>query len=243
MKHNQNPTKEELEAIAAKNGGSLYLNNTQITSLPDNLTVGCYLDLRDTQITSLPDNLTVGGWLYLGNTPITSLPDNLTVGCSLDIRGTQIINKNNYKQLNHGDYVPGKYLYADGILTHIKRKKTIGQYTYYIGKIEGKNVVQKGNIYAHCKTFRDGVKDIEFKAAESRGAEQYKNLTLDSTVTKDEAITMYRIITGACRQGTEMFVRNLKETKSTYTVREIIDITKGQYNSSVFKAFFAERED
>ena len=109
MKHNQNPTKEELEAIAAKNGGSLYLNNTQITSLPDNLTVGCYLDLRDTQITSLPDNLTVGGWLYLGNTPITSLPDNLTVGCSLDIRGTQIINKNNYKQLNHGDYVPGKY--------------------------------------------------------------------------------------------------------------------------------------
>ena len=103
--------------------------------------------------------------------------------------------------------------------------------------------MQKGNIYAHCKTFRDGVKDIEFKAAESRGAEQYKNLTLDSTVTKDEAITMYRIITGACRQGTEMFVRNLKETKSTYTVREIIDITKGQYNSSVFKAFFAERED
>jgi hypothetical protein len=85
------------------------------------------------------------------------------------------------------------------------------------------------------------VKDIEFKAAESRGAEQYKNLTLDSTVTKDEAITMYRIITGACRQGTEIFVSNLKETKDTYTVREIIDITKGQYNSSIFKAFFAER--
>lgn len=44
MKHNQNPTKEELEAIAAKNGGSLYLRGTQITSLPDNLTVGDWLD-------------------------------------------------------------------------------------------------------------------------------------------------------------------------------------------------------
>jgi len=68
-------------------GGSLYLENcTGITSLPDNLTVGGYLDLRGTGITSLPDNLTVGGSLYLKNcTGITSLPDNLTVGGSLDL--------------------------------------------------------------------------------------------------------------------------------------------------------------
>ncbi|WP_368666893.1 hypothetical protein, partial [Dysgonomonas sp. 511] len=34
--------------------GSLDLRGTQITSLPDNLTVGGSLDLRGTQITSLP---------------------------------------------------------------------------------------------------------------------------------------------------------------------------------------------
>ena len=33
-------------------GGSLYLRGTQITSLPDNLTVGGYLDLEGTQITN-----------------------------------------------------------------------------------------------------------------------------------------------------------------------------------------------
>jgi len=71
-------------------GGSLDLRGTQITSLPDNLTVGGSLYLRGTQITSLPDNLTVGGSLYLRGTQITSLPDNLTVGGSLDLRGTQI---------------------------------------------------------------------------------------------------------------------------------------------------------
>ena len=71
-------------------GGYLYLRGTQITSLPDNLTVGGYLDLRGTQITSLPDNLTVGGSLYLRGTQITSLPDNLTVGGYLYLRGTQI---------------------------------------------------------------------------------------------------------------------------------------------------------
>jgi hypothetical protein len=45
--------------------GSLDLENTQITELPDNLTVGGDLDLSDTPITELPDNLTVGRSLYL----------------------------------------------------------------------------------------------------------------------------------------------------------------------------------
>jgi len=68
----------------------LNLSNTQITSLPDNLTVEGWLDLSNTQITSLPDNLTVGGDLYLRNTQITSLPDNLSVGGGLDLSNTQI---------------------------------------------------------------------------------------------------------------------------------------------------------
>jgi hypothetical protein len=35
-------------------GGSLYLQGTQITSLPSGLKVGGYLDLRGTQITKIP---------------------------------------------------------------------------------------------------------------------------------------------------------------------------------------------
>ena len=53
--------------------GHLDLEGTQITSLPDNLSVGGCLDLKGTPITSLPDNLSVGGWLNLSETPITSL--------------------------------------------------------------------------------------------------------------------------------------------------------------------------
>jgi hypothetical protein len=49
------------------------------TLTPDDLKVGGYLDLTNlylanTKITSLPDDLQVGGNLYLRNTPITSLP-------------------------------------------------------------------------------------------------------------------------------------------------------------------------
>ena len=172
-------------------GGNLWLNNIPITSLPDNLTVGGWLDLSGTLITSLPYNLTVGGSLYIRGTKITSLPDNLTVGGEIISDGGKIKNSGHYKRLQHGDYVEGKYLFADHILTHVKRAKKIGEYTFYVGKIPGMNVVFDGEYYAHCETFSEGVRDIEFKRASDRGADQYRPLTLDSEVSKDEAITMY----------------------------------------------------
>ena len=178
-----------------------------------------------------------GGWLDLRGTQITSLPDNLTVGGSLDLRGTQIKNRN-CKHLKDGDYVEGKYLYCDNILTHVKSRKVIGNYTFYIGKIKNKNVVCDGEHYAHCKTFKEGVLDIEFKKSKDRGAEQYENLTLESELTYDEAVIAYRIITGACRAGTQQFLDGLKEVKEKYKISEIISLTKGQYGASIFENFF-----
>ena len=216
----------------------LFLRGTPITSLPENLTVGVWLDLSGTLITSLPYNLTVGGSLYIRGTKITSLPDNLTVGGEIISDGGKIKNSGHYKRLQHGDYVEGKYLFADHILTHVKRAKKIGEYIFYVGKIPSKNVAFDGEYYAHCKTFSDGVRDIEFKRASDRGSDQYRSLTLDSEVSKDEAITMYRVITGACQQGTDSFVNSLRDTKDRYTVREMISITHGQYGSRTFAEFF-----
>ena len=131
-------TLEEAKEMMDQNNGNLDLRGTNITALPDNLTVGGWLNLSNTNITALPDNLTVGGWLYLRDTEIT----NPTV-----------------KRLRHGEYVSGKYLYADRILTHVKKKKKIGEYTLFVGKIPGYNVVFDGKYYAHCRNFRDGVAD------------------------------------------------------------------------------------
>jgi hypothetical protein len=84
-------TKKERVNIVCRNLGWLYKNNIiHIIDLPDNLSVGGYLDLRGTKITSLPDNLSVGGYLDLEGTKITSLPDNLNVGGSLYLGGTKI---------------------------------------------------------------------------------------------------------------------------------------------------------
>ncbi|MBQ7913748.1 MAG: hypothetical protein IJ308_08450 [Clostridia bacterium] len=225
-------------------GGSLDLIGTQITALPDNLTVGGSLDLRDTQITALPDNLTVGGWLDLSGTQITALPNNLTVGGSLDLRDKQIKIKERAKVKGffEGEERPNAWLYCDDMLVHIKRKKKVGKYTYYVGKIPNMNVIYDGEHYAHCKDIKSGVLDLEFKKAKGRGADQYKNLTLESVLTYDEAVIAYRIITGACQAGTQHFLNGLKETKEKYTVAEIIELTKGQYGSATFKNFFEKKD-
>lgn len=193
------PTLEELQAIMNINGGSL--------------------DLSGTQITALPDNLTVGDSLYLSSTQITA---------------------ENVKRLQNRDYVEGKYLYADNILTHIKYTRKKGKYTLYVGKIKGKNVISDGINYAHCGKWKDGISDLNFKAATDRGAEQYKRLTLDSIVNKDDAVAMYRVITGACQQGTKNFLDSLPELKKEYKISEIIELTKGNYGADTFKKFFEE---
>lgn len=182
-----------------------------------------------------------GGSLYLRGTQITALPEGLAVGGSLDLRGTPINGKDvkKIRRLHDGDYVEGKYLYCDGILTHIAKKRKVGGYTLYVGKIKGENVVSDGTLYAHCETLRDGVADIAFKRAAERGADQYRGIDMDTPIPLESAKTMYRIITGACSAGTEHFAQSLGDKlQDAYTVREMIEVTKGQYNAERFAAFF-----
>jgi len=203
--------------------GNLDLSNTSITALPDNLTVGGWLDLRNTAIAVLPDNLTVGGWLYLSGTSIT------------------VEGRAKYA-LHDGTYVPGRYLYADGILTHIINCHSAGDYTVYTGKIKGRNVVSVTvgdvTLYAHCNKIRDGIADLQFKLMKNRGTEQYRELTLSSTLSFDDARAMYRIITGACSAGTQQFIDGLREVKDEYSVAEMLEMTKGSYGHAVFAGFF-----
>ena len=128
-----------------------------------------------------------GGSLYLRGTQITALPEGLTVGGSLYLRDTQITNDGKYHRLREGDFVDGKYIYCDGMLTHISRKKVFGQYTYFVGKIKGQDVIYDGEFYAHCKSFEDGVRDLSFKRAKDRGS-----CTLPYAVRARQGICLFR---------------------------------------------------
>jgi hypothetical protein len=158
------------------------------------------------------------------------------VGCT----GLADEERKKVKRMQDGEYVPGKYLYADRILIRVDHDRKLGEYTYYVGKIKGKNVISDGRHYAHCSNFREGLADLRFKEQEERGAEQYKGTPLDKEIPIEECMVMYRVITGACQAGTQGFVDSLQEKKETYTVREIIELTRGKYGAETFERFWEE---
>ena len=216
-------TLEQLnKMVEDADGGSLLLNG--LTSIPEGF------------------NPTVGGSLGLDG--LTSIPEgfNPTVGGSLGLNG--LTREKRAKVKNNrpvpGFYKSGEYLYADGILTHVKGTKKVDRYTLYIGKVPNKNVVSDGAHFAHCDSLREGIADLEFKTAKDRGAKQFEGRSLDEELTVQELVTMYRIITGACRQGSERFVNSLGQLKARYTIREAIQMTRGQYGAERFAEFFGE---
>jgi hypothetical protein len=208
------------------------------SKLESGITVGGSLYLQGTAITSLPDNLTVGGSLYLQGTAITSLPDNLTVGGYLYLRGTAIKDTSMVKQLKNGDKTD-KWIYADGSLTHIQKVKKLNDITVYISPYNTVLATKDHETFAHGKDIRSAIQDLNFKLAK-RNVEDYRGLSLDTEIKFDDAVVMYRVITGSCQYGTQRFIDEHPELekKKTITIREAIELTKGSYGSELFEKFF-----
>lgn len=101
-------------------------------------------------------------------------------------------------------------------------------------------IITDGENYSHGETIKQAKADLIYKIS-NRDTSQFNNLTLDSVLPKEDAIKMYRIITGACEFGTKQFVSSLKKTKKEYSVKEIIDLTSGQFGNEKLKQFFEEK--
>jgi hypothetical protein len=71
--------------------GHLDLENSQVTQLPKDLSVGGDLDLINSQVTQLPENLSVEGHLDLEDSQVTHLPKNLSIGGDIYINEDQNI--------------------------------------------------------------------------------------------------------------------------------------------------------
>lgn len=93
--------------------------------------------------------------------------------------------------------------------------------------------------WSHGETLRAAKDDLIYKIG-NRDKSLYADLTLDSVLTIEKAIEAYRVITGACAAGTRYFVKSLSKVKQKYTIREICEITKGEYGAKEFADFFAK---
>ena len=136
------------------------------------------------------------------------------------------------------EWKSGRYILVDGIFTEvISRKKDVWK-VKRIGRSDEEYVVHGNGKYAHGKTIQEAKNDLLYKIS-SRDKSKYEHLKLTDSLSHEEAIEAYRVITGACSAGTRHFVENeLMVHKSEYTIAEIIEATKGKYGNDAFAEFF-----
>ena len=171
----------------------------------------------------------------------SKLESGLVVGGWLNVSGTALYDKKpKYNRLVNGT-ITDKYIYADNILTVYSKVRKHKEYTIYVTPFKNTSkayVITNGNHYAHCKDIKDGILDIKFKEAE-RDLSKYRSLGLDHKMSYEEAVIMYRVITGACSGGTQHFLDTHELSKQKkYSVREIIELTKGQYGNDRLQEYF-----
>ena len=238
-------------------GGNIDLSCSKINKLPDNLFVCGYLDITHTNIKKLPKNLVVNSELDMRYTPIKKLPNTLTVDgflCKDDLTEKEYSSIKNYlspkqKKIIHGlknmvlfwekDGV--RYIKADGIFSVIDSHHGNVYCVHKIGEEDRPFylVTDGENNWAHGDTLAEAKADLIYKISD-RDTSAYENLSMDDTLSYEDAIAAYRIITGACSAGTRDFLENRLPSphKDKYTIREIIELTDDEYGSERFKKFF-----
>ena len=134
-----------------------------------------------------------------------------------------------------------KSIIADEILSEIISKKNNVYKIKNHGKTEISYLIEidrnNKKVYSHGNTIKEAKESLIYKFSD-RDTSKYKDLTLKSILTKDEAIQCYMTITGACNTGTKYFIDNLDKVKTKYSIKEIIDLTEGQFGNREFQNFF-----
>ena len=228
---------------------SLNISNTKITTLRDNLVLN-ELKIINTPLEKLPNNLVVYFSLFMVNTPFTTIPNDCLVK---DIYCRSDFNDERYKEKGFGfcyylkdeivhiSHPSGReFLHVDGILSEVIEKKgNVYHVRNGINRSISYVVTDGNNHWAHGDTLEKAKQDLIYKISE-RDKSKYENLTLDSELSYYEAIACYRVITGACRMGTQDYLEHRLPTphKEKYTIREMIELTKTEYGSQTFKEFF-----
>lgn len=136
-----------------------------------------------------------------------------------------------------GMYQGEPHIIADGIVSKIISKKGNVYKVVNLGEDKQSWLIQDNGLFSHGETLKEARESLIYKIGD-RDTSKYNDYTLDTVITKKEAIRMYRVITGACELGVKQFVLKQKTKKKKFTVKEIIDLTCGQYLNEKFCEFF-----
>ena len=200
---------------------------------PNLTTVGGSLYINSDAKLDAPNLTTVGGYLYIYSDAKLDAPNLTTVGDSLNIYSDAKLDAPFLKGL--------KWKSIDGYLFVIESTKVKGDTTIYKGynikNVKGKvitkdecYVAEQGVYYAHGKTIKKAIEDVNFKTI----SEKLKK----EPINKDTVIDMkyYRLITGACEMGVQSFIKG-NGLKESYKASELLPILEqsNAYGLSKFK--------
>jgi hypothetical protein len=134
---------------------------------------------------------------------------------------------------------------ADYIFSEIISKKNNVYKVINHGETKQSFLIEKEingkKYYSHGATLREAQESLVFKISD-RDLSKWKHLNLKSLIKFEQAIMLYRDITGACSQGTKYFVnQNIDKKKDKYSITELLEITAGQYGYEAFKNFFNKK--
>ena len=127
----------------------------------------------------------------------------------------------------------------DGYCMHILKEKQWGEYnilkcSYFSSDREDiVYIAQKGEVSAHGNTIREAVSDLQFKLMKDVDiSEHITRIAQQGYMNAND----YRLLTGACRQGTDYFLREHNLTwEDVMTVEEVLKLTKGFYGFESFQ--------
>jgi len=199
----------------------------------------------------------ITGWLYCrGADTKASFPKLTTVGGGLDCRGADM--KAAFPKLRKTEagsavanarvksaFKHKNFLFVDGILSRIvETKETRGGVKIHkvvtVGQTKESYCIEADGMYSHGDTIKEARESLFYKIGK-RDKSAYEGWTLDRKITAKEAIESYRVITGACEAGVRDFVKSHGRLKKKYTVKEVINITVGQYGNDEYNNFFSHQ--
>ena len=122
----------------------------------------------------------------------------------------------------------------DGIISKIVSTKKKGDFTIHIDS-KGVFIVQKGKFNSHGKDLKTAIDDCNFKFIQENFTEEEKskivnNIKDSKIVTKND----YRLLTGACSEGVDIFKRDNAIDTDSINLDELKKILGNSYGSSEF---------
>lgn len=145
-----------------------------------------------------------------------------------------------FKRITSGEIYYG-YIYADGVLSKILHTKTLDDFTIYVTTDTNHYnfLVRRGDVFAHGYTLKSAMRDLDFKFKREERTAKIRACTKDTVFTKEEAIELFRNVTGACQAGTNHFLRLHPEftDETTFILADILNHVKGEFGYRSFYDF------